>query len=116
MDNEKLLKERNEKLALWSGFVFSVKVTPTGGRYYPSLINPQGIRDSMPDFEKVDECITWLLPKIERLRDVCFEPDIKGYYWSMRVSNVGIPFRAKTLVEAIEKYVDWVKENEDGKV
>jgi len=118
MDNEKLLKERNEKLALWSGFR---KVVLSGGA---SLILPNGeiqtntystIHPNYPDFEKVDTCIKWLLSKIEDLDGVYFYPKLPtivgGYYWIMNI-NGGVSFEGDTLAEAIEKYVDWVKENE----
>ena len=71
MDNEKLLKERNEKLARFAGFCIH--------KMENSVNNPQlfscadcgevegffGIE--YPDFEKIDECIKWLLPKIKEL-------------------------------------------------
>ena len=115
MDNEKLLKERNEKLALWSRFEFTKKTTPSGGVYYPVVQRPDGKLCDMPDFEKVDTCIKWLLSKIEDLDGVYFYPKLPtivgGYYWIMNI-NGGVSFEGDTLAEAIEKYVDWVKENE----
>ena len=111
MDNEKLLKERNEKLALWSGF----EGIPSGGIAYPEQLSGGKSfigHSKFPDFEKVDTCIKWLLPKIEGLAGVTFFPNGKGYWWKV-MSNVGVLiYEGDTLAEAIEKYVDWVKENE----
>ena len=105
MDNEKLLKERNEKLALWSGF----EGIPSGGIAYPEQLSggkPFIGHDSFPDFEKVDTCITWLLPKIEGLDGIWAYPTDDGYYWT--VSVIGCPansFEGDSLAEAIEQYV-----------
>lgn len=107
MDNEKLLKERNEKLAKFAGFK-SIKRNIDGIKFID--ITRKGKRfDSIPDFEKVDNCIKWLLPKLKELDDVTFFPATKGYWWSMSV--IDIPFEGDTLAEAIEKYVDWEKES-----
>ena len=116
MDNEKLLKERNEKLARFAGFCIH--------KMENSVNNPQlfscadcgevegffGIE--YPDFEKVDECLKWLLPKIEGLAGVyLYLTTDSGYWWIVGIEAVN--YEGNTLAEAIEKYVDWVKENEE---
>ena len=111
MDNEKLLKERNEKLALWSGFEFEKNTTPSGGIYYNRICDPNSKVCKMPDFSKVDDCITWLLPRVDGLEGVLFWPTTEGYWWSMSV--IDIPFEGDTLAEAIEKYVDWQSEDDN---
>ena len=124
MDNEKFLKERNEKLALWGGFR---KVVLSGGA---SLILPNGeiqtntystIHPNYPDFEKIDECIKWLLPKIKELEQfsatILYRGNSINLFWTLELCLCPkeadhVFLTGDTLAEAIEKYVDWVKENE----
>jgi len=101
MDNEKLLKERNEKLAKFAGFnetCMGHDIVWMFNNNYPPV--------NLPDFEKVDECIKWLLPKIEGLDGIWAYPTDDGYYWT--VSVIGCPansFEGDSLAEAIEQYV-----------
>ena len=110
MDNEKLLKERNEKLALWADFkpckcnVCRQFLKEFETQPFYNYGNQKAL--DLPDFEKVDECIKWLLPKIEDLDGVWFYPTDGGYYWT--VSVIGCPansFEGDSLAEAIEQYV-----------
>ena len=115
MDNEKLLKERNEKLALFGGFKKLDKPFDRGLMRDVYWLDPDTFPcKQLPDFEKVDNCIKWLLPKIEGLDEVHFHlrPISKGYYWKLIIYSRNEPFGGESLAEAIEKYVDWVKENE----
>ena len=111
MDNEKLLKFAGFKEAPKNRYYFDVH-----GERKSKWIAPTSIEysEKPPNFYKsADLCIKWLLPKIKGLAGVTFFPNGKGYWWKV-MSNVGVLiYEGDTLAEAIEKYVDWVKENEE---
>ena len=125
MDNEKLLKERNEKLALWSGFTTRLtKEGNTVGWWTPDYPcgSSGGFTIDPPDFEKVDTCLKWLLLKIKELEQFSATILHRGYsinlFWTLELCLCPkekeadhVFLTSDTLAEAIEKYVDWVKEN-----
>jgi hypothetical protein len=110
MDNEKLLKERNEKLARWSGFT-KCDTLPDAW-WYPAH---GAVTEELPDFEKVDECIKWLLPKIKRLVVVIIYPWRNSYRYEIKINGFHGTIEGDTLAEAIETYIDWEKEIANGK-
>ena len=94
--------ERNEKLAKWAGVGYCEY-------WHNSGHDDMFCDDPPPDFEKVDNCIKWLVPKIEDLQGVSFYPTTTGYRWTIAVGYYLDPdlYEGDTLAEAIEKYVDW---------
>ena len=109
MDNEKLLK--------FVGFTYYDNSVIYGGKIQKTgWYTPDDCKCRRPpDFEKVDNCIKWLLPKIEDLDGVWFYPNTTGgYRWVVNVINCPIDaFEGDTLAEAIEQYVIF---EEDEKV
>ena len=116
MDNEKLLKERNEKLARFAGFWQICESQWRDGSNYAFETNTiyKNGRKLMPDFEKVDNCIKWLIPNIENLNNIMFFPSTLGVKWILNIRGYlkTHNLEGSTLAEAIEKYVDWESERE----
>ena len=105
MDNEKLLKFAGFKEAPKNRYYFDVH-----GERKSKWIAPTSIEysEKPPNFYKsADLCIKWLLPKMNYAY-ITLSPN---FGWIVTVTKQEY-YEGDTLAEAIEKYVDWVKENE----
>ena len=142
MDNEKLLKERNEKLALWSGFVLVKRICDCQVcKSFPDYWMPPDGTEAiiLPWFTSPNIGLSlqykWLVPEITRRSPMGLiairtsvsidynNTDKLVYVSTIRQSKNGMMADecighgeadepAQALAEAIEKYMDWVKENE----
>ena len=106
----------NYKLLKFAGFTYYNNPAIFGGKIQKTgWYTPDNCKCRRPpNFEKVDNCIKWLLPKIKDLDGINFYPKANGdgFYWNVYVAGQKYPHEGDSLAEAIEKYVDWVQDTE----